>query len=104
MLRSKPETTLKRFYAKKAKTIGAAKAQDAAARKLACTIWYMLSDNEPYRDADSELSDRKVTRMERTATSAAALPTARDLESAGEKLTGRVGALERFAREEARVG
>ena len=81
----------------------AARAQVAAARKLACAIWYMLSDNEPYGDADSELSDRKVTRMERTATSAAALPTARDLESAGEKLTGRAGALRRLAREEARV-
>jgi hypothetical protein len=42
--------------------------------------------------------------MERTATSAAALPTARDLEAVGEKLTGRAGALERLAREKARVG
>ncbi len=82
----------------------AAKAQVAAARKLAWTIWSMLSDNEPYRGADSELSDRKVTRMERTATNTAALPTARDLQSVGEKLTGRAGALERCAREDARVG
>ncbi len=104
MLWSKPETTLKRFYTKKAKTIGSAKAQVAAARKLAGTIWYMLSHNEPHRDADPELSDRTVTRMERTATSAAALPTARDLEAVGEKLTGRAGALERLAREKARVG
>ena len=104
MLWSKPETTLKRFYTKKAKTIGSAKAQVAAARKLAHAIWYLPSHDEPYRDVASELSDRKVTRMERTATSAAALPTARDLQSVGEKLTGRVGALERFAREEARVG
>ncbi|MDG6969990.1 MAG: IS110 family transposase [Nitrososphaerota archaeon] len=103
MLRSKPETTLKRFYTKKAKTIGAAKAQVAAARKLACAIWYMLGHDEPYRDADSELSNRRVTRMERAATSAAALPTARDLESVREKLTGRAGALERLAREDACV-
>jgi hypothetical protein len=42
--------------------------------------------------------------MERTATNTAALPTARDLQSVGEKLTGRAGALERCAREDARVG
>lgn len=104
MLRSKQDTTIKRFYAKKAKSIGAPKAQVAAARKLACAIWHMLSHNEAYRDADTELSERKVTKMERTATSEVALPTARDLESLGERLTGRAVALERLAREETHAG
>ena len=104
MLRAKQDTTIKRFYAKKAKSIGTAKAQVAAARKLACAIWYMLSHNEAYRDADTELSERKLTKMARTATSEVALPTSRDLESLGEKLTGKADALERLVREEARAG
>ncbi len=104
MLRSKQDTTIKRFYTKKAKSIGAAKAHVAAARKLACAIWYMLSHNEAYRDADTELSERKLTKMEHTATSEAALPTPRDLESVAKQLTGRAVALERLAREEARAG
>ena len=104
MLRAKQDTTIKRFYTKKAKSIGAPKAQVAAARKLACAIWYMLSHHEAYRDADTELSERKLTKMERTATSEVALPTARDLESLGEKLTGKADALERLAREETHAG
>ena len=104
MLRSKQETTIKRFYAKKAKTIGAAKAQVAAARKLACAIWHMLTHGEPYRDADDELTKRKTSRMARTAEQDVALPTARDLEGIGEKLTARAGALERLDREEAHAG
>jgi hypothetical protein len=58
----------------------------AAARKLACAIWYMLSHEDPYRDAESELSERKVTRLEYTATSEVAPPILRDLELFGERL------------------
>jgi hypothetical protein len=82
----------------------AARAQFAAARKLACAIWYMLSHSEPYCDPDSKLSDRKVARIWRGATNAAALVASRELESVGEMLTGRAGGLERLAQVEARVG
>ncbi|MGI0132115.1 MAG: IS110 family transposase [Thermoplasmata archaeon] len=99
MLRSKQETAIKRFYAKKAKTIGAPKAQVAAARKLACAIWYMLRNEVPYRDSDDELAERKEKRMRRTAADELALPTSRDLEGVAERLMGKSGALERLARE-----
>ena len=104
MLWSKQDTTIKRFYTKKAKSIGAAKALVATARKLAGAIWHMPSHNEVYRDADTELTKRKVTKREHTATSEATLPTPRDLEGVAEQLTGRAVAQERLAREEARAG
>jgi hypothetical protein len=87
-----------------AKTIGAAKAQVAAARKLACAIRHMLTHGEPYRDADDELTERTTSRMARTAGQDASLPSARDLAGIDEKLTTRAGALERLDREEAHAG
>ena len=64
----------------------------------------MLTHHEAYRDADTELSERKLTKLERTATTEQVLPSARDLESLGEKLTGKTVALERLAREETHAG
>ncbi|MGI0129423.1 MAG: IS110 family transposase, partial [Thermoplasmata archaeon] len=52
MLRASRDTSIKRFYEKKAKSIGAPKAQIAAARKLACAIWWMLTHNEAFKDED----------------------------------------------------
>ncbi len=57
----------------------------------------MLSHTEAYREADTELSARKLRKMEHTAASRAAHPTPRDLESVAEQLTGRAVELARLA-------
>ena len=101
MLQSKQDTTIKRLYAKKAKTIGASKAQAAAARELAPAIPHLLTHEEPYRDSDTEPSERKLSKMKRTAAREVALPTAPDLESLDLQLASKAVALVRLARENA---
>ena len=63
MLKLTDETAVTRFYRKKEKEIGAAKAQVAAARKLACVVWAVLTYGKPYAEEDEELTVRKTTAM-----------------------------------------
>ena len=104
MLRANRDTQIKRFYEKKAKAIGAPKAQIAAARKLACAIWWMLSHNEPFKDEDEELTVRKSQRMEIRAREIAPATSKAQLAEAGEKLIARAPLLERLAKEAGSAG
>jgi transposase len=104
MLKAKQDTSIKRFYEKKAKSIGAPKAQVAAARKLACAIWFMLSHREPFKDEDEELTARKEDRMVARARKEIEEITPERLASVGEELIGRTPLLERLAREAGDAG
>ena len=72
MLKSTNENAVTRFYHKKEKTIGAAKAQVAAARKLACVVWAVLTRQQPYVEESEELTARKTVAMNRSSKKAAA--------------------------------
>ena len=72
MLRSTNETAITRFYRKKEKAIGAAKAQVAAARKIACVVWAVLTCGKPYVEEDEELIARKTIAMNRSSKKAVA--------------------------------
>ena len=66
MLKSSNETAVARFYRKKEKTIGVAKAQVAAARKLACVVWAILTNRLSYIEKNEELTERKMASMNRS--------------------------------------
>jgi transposase len=104
MLRANQNTSIKRFYEKKSKSIGAPKAQVAAARKLACAIWWMLSHGEPFRDQDEDLTARKARRMETRAQEAPVEMTEEELDQIGQKLVAKAPVLERLAREAGNAG
>ena len=104
MLRANRETSIQRFYEKKAKSIGAPKAQIAAARKLACAIWWMLTHDESFKDEDEALTARKEQRMEVRAREAREVVSEEALTAVGEKLIARAPLLERLAREAGNAG
>jgi transposase len=104
MLRANRETSIKRFYEKKAKAIGAPKAQVAAARKLACAIWWMLTHNEPFKDEDEDLTARKSQRMEARARGVTEPISEERLSEVGERLIAQAPLLERLAREAGNAG
>lgn len=104
MLRANRDTSIKRFYERKAKAIGAPKAQIAAARKLACAIWWMLTLHEPFQDEDEELTARKEQRMEARAREPKEEVSEETLTEVGEKLIARAPLLERLAREAGNAG
>ena len=72
MLKCTTETALAKFYRKKEKTIGAAKAQVAAARKHACVVWAVLTTRQPYVEENEELTARKTAAMSRSSRKAVA--------------------------------
>jgi hypothetical protein len=104
MLRASWDASINRFYEKKAKATGAMNAQIAAARKLACAIWWMLSHNEPFKDEDEALTARKEQRMEPRAREAKEEISEETLAEVGEKLIARAPLLERLAREAGNAG
>ena len=104
MLRASRDTSIKRFYERKAKAIGTPKAQIAAARKLACAIWWMLTHNEPFKDEDEALTARKEQRMEARAREATEEISEETLTEVGEKLITHAPLLERLAREVGNAG
>ena len=99
MLRSSQKTKISAFYHKMAKSIGAEKAQVAAARKLARAIWPMLKNGTPYQDQDEELTEREGKRMVKRAEGAPSFVTPDDLEVLANKLIDKTKTLERLARE-----
>ena len=52
-------SAVKRFYLKQLKKMGAQKAEVAAARKMACIVWKVLTIQQPYREEDKRLTARK---------------------------------------------
>lgn len=66
MLESSSETTVTGFYCREEKTIGAAKAQIAAARKLTCVVWAILTPCQPYIEESEESVARKMASMNRS--------------------------------------
>lgn len=97
MISSKRETSITKFYRKKAKQIGECKAKVAAARKLAAIIWRMLTDNTPYVDEDRDLTNRKVVRMERIAKSKTKIGTEEELINLASELGAKEELIKRMA-------
>ncbi|MCI4319594.1 MAG: transposase [Thermoplasmata archaeon] len=104
MLRANRDTAIKRFYEKKAKAIGAPKAQVAAARKLACAVWWMLTYNEPFKDEDEELTARKTQRMGVRAREVVPDISEERLKEVGENLIERTPLLDRLTKEAGNAG
>ena len=52
-------SAVKRFYVKHSRRMGAQKAEVAAARKMACVVWKVLSTHQPYREEDERLTAKK---------------------------------------------
>jgi triosephosphate isomerase len=99
MLLARQETAVKRFYQKKLKQIGQAKAQVAAARKLSAVVCWVLTHRETYREQDEELTERKMARLDRAAESPPTEVTPEDLERIGTNLSEKAEILERLIRE-----
>jgi transposase len=99
MLLARQETAIKRFYQKKAKQIGQAKAQVAAARKLSAVVWWVLTHQEVYREQDEGLTERKTARLDRTAQRPPAEIGPEELEAIGVQLSKKVDALDHLSRE-----
>ncbi len=89
---------------KQAKSIGAPKAQIAAARKLAHASWWMLAHNEPFKAEVEDSTARKEQRMEARARGAAEEASGERLTDVGEKLIARAPLPERLAREAGNAG
>ncbi|EQD75142.1 transposase, ISlin1, partial [mine drainage metagenome] len=86
IIRTQRESTIGHFYDKKAKQIGAAKAQVAAARKLSAVIWHMLTYQHPYTEQDEGLSGRKAQNLGRVAQRPSMAMSASELEQEAEQL------------------
>ena len=62
------DSAVKRFYLKQtAKGKSPQDAEVAAARKLACVVWRILTSNERYVEEDKYLTARKMKRLSQTA-------------------------------------
>jgi len=88
-------SAVKRFYLKHCKRMGAQKAEVAAARKMACVVWKVLSTHQPYREEDERLTAKKrrvlawkAKREEKNVSS--------DLRQLAEILLGETVTLERY--------
>ncbi len=98
MLKSTVETAVTRFYRKKEKAIGAAKAQVAAARKLACVVWAVLTYGKPYAEEDEELTVRKTIAMNRSSKKAVAF-SEEQLDEVTELLCSKTGVIDKLKEE-----
>lgn len=58
------------FYHRIASRRGPQKARVAAAKEALVIIWHMLTNNEPYRTMNKEMTERKYKKMERESRSA----------------------------------
>jgi transposase len=56
---ARKNTAVKRFYLKHCKRMGNQKAEVAAARKMACVVWKVLTTHQPYREEDERLTAKK---------------------------------------------
>jgi hypothetical protein len=99
MLHARQETAVKRFYQKKSKQIGGAKAQVAAARKLSAVVWWILTNRHPYREQDEDLTERKESKLDRVASEPAVSVSDEELTSIGGALAEKASVLDRLERE-----
>lgn len=58
-VRAGRKSAVKCFYLKHCKRMGGQKAEVAAARKMTCVVWKVLSIHQPYREMDERLTARK---------------------------------------------
>lgn len=100
---ARQDTTVKRFFQKKAKQIGAAKAQVAAARKLSAVVWWILTNRQPYREQDEGLSERKEQNLDRVAATPPQTVSPEELNELGAELTAQVDTLQKLGRENAPI-
>lgn len=99
MLLARQETSVKRFYQRKAKQIGGAKAQVAAARKLSAVVWWILTHHAPYREQDEALTERKESKLDRVASRPTVPVTPEELTALGTEVGQKAAVLERLNRE-----
>ncbi|MCI4323936.1 MAG: IS110 family transposase [Thermoplasmata archaeon] len=104
LIRTNRDTSIKRFYEKKAKQIGAAKAQIAAARKLSAVIWHMLTYQHPYAEQDEVLTVRKAGNVERVARRPSMTMSAAAVEQEAEQLLTKADVLARMGQEAMDLG
>jgi transposase len=92
---ARKNSAVKRFYLKHCKRMGAQKAEVAAARKMACIVWKLLTIRQPYREEDERLTARKkrilawkAKRQEKN--------TPSDIRKLAETLMGNTAILEKY--------
>jgi transposase len=100
MLIARQETAIKRFYLRKAKQIGPAKARVAAARKLSAVVWWILSHREAYREQDEGLTERKEVQLDRKAARPVSEVSSEGLAMIGAELAEKVDALRQLEQDE----
>lgn len=93
MLKATQETAVTRFYREKAKTRPPMLAQVAAARKLSCEIWKILTYQVPYRDEDAGLTGKKERRMQKIAEEPTPEVSVETLDSLADRLSGKADVL-----------
>jgi transposase len=93
---ARQETAVKRFYQKKSKQIGHAKAQVAAARKLSAVVWWILTNRQPYREQDEGLSARKSEKLDRLAENPPPTVSAEELSALGDELVVQADTIEKL--------
>jgi len=99
MLMANQDTAVKRFYQKKSKQIGGAKAQVAAARKLSAVVWWILTNRVPYREQDEGLTARKESKLDRVAQVPAPTVSLEELAKVGAEMEAKAEVLGRLQRE-----
>jgi transposase len=99
MMRSGQTTAVTAFYREKAKTRPAQKALVASVRKLSGEVWKILTFEVPYREEDTNLTERKEKRMLRQAEEPTRDVTAEQLEILADRLSGKAEILQRLESE-----
>jgi transposase len=92
---ARKNSAVKRFYLKHCKRMGAQKAEVAAARKMACIVWKLLTTRQSYMEMDERLTARKkrilawkAKRQEKN--------TPSDIRKLAETLMGNTAILEKY--------
>lgn len=96
MLHCRDETSIAKFYRRKERQIGGAKARVAAGRKLARVVWKILTTEQPFAEQQQRLTDAKTARMAKKARRPRAPVTAEELASLADDLGNRQGVLDRL--------
>jgi transposase len=99
MLKASHPTAVVAFYRKKAAVQPAQKATVAAARKLSAEVWKMLTFEEPYREQDANLTERKEQRMQKKAAEPARVYTTEDLDRLADRVSGKAETFQRLEQE-----
>ena len=87
-------SAVKRFYLKHSRRMSAQKAEVAAARKMACIIWKVLTTQQSYMEEDKRLTARKRMRLILKAKRQDSTPS--NIHQLAKDLVGDVTILERY--------